>query len=47
MDMDKFYKLLMSNEDIQDIPILFVMRVAMAVFEIINSGECKYELEDV
>ena len=47
MDMDKFYKLLMNNEDIKDIPILFVMRVAKAVFEILNSGDCSYKLEDI
>jgi len=47
MDMDKFYKLLTNDEEIADIPILFIFRVAVKAFEIINSGECKYDLEDI
>lgn len=47
MDMDKFYKMLTNDDDIADIPIIFVFRVAMATFKIINSGECAYEIEDV
>ena len=47
MDMNKFYKLITSDEDLQDIPLIYIMRVAIAVFEIINSGECFYELEEV
>ena len=47
MDMDKFYKLITSDEDLKDIPLIYIMRVAIAVFEIINSGECFYELEEV
>ena len=47
MDMDKFFKIITNNEDISDIPILYILRVATVVFEIINSGECKYELEDI
>lgn len=47
MDMDKFFELITNNEDISDIPILYVLRVATTVFEIIGSGECNYELEDI
>jgi len=47
MDMDKFYKMLTSDESISDIPLLYVLKVAVVVFEIINSGECSYELEDI
>jgi len=47
MDMDKFFKLISNNEEIADIPIIYVLRVATVVFEIIGSGECKYELEDI
>ena len=47
MDMEKFYKLLTSNSNLQDIPLTYIMRVALAVFEIINSGECYYKLEEV
>ena len=37
MDMDKFYKMLTSDESISDIPLLYVLKVAVVVFEIINS----------
>lgn len=47
MDMDKFYKLITSDEDLKDIPIIYIMRITIAVFEIINSGECLYDLEEV
>ena len=47
MDTDKFYKLITSNADLQDIPLTYIMRVVIAVFEIINSGECFYNLEEV
>ena len=47
MDMDKLYKLLANDEEIADIPILYIFRVAVAVFKIINSGECNYKLEDI
>ena len=45
--MDKLYKLLANDEELADVPILYVFRVAVAVFKIINSGECKYDLEDI
>ena len=47
MDMDKFFELLINDDSIKDVPLMYVMQVALAVFEIINSGECKYELEDI
>ena len=47
MNMDKLYKLLMNNEELKDIPIIYIFQVAVAVFEIINSGECMYKLEDI
>lgn len=40
MDMKKLCDILIQREDIKDIPIIFVFRVACAVFEIINSGDC-------
>lgn len=43
MDMKKLCKLLFENEDIKNIPLEYVFRVASVVFEIINSGECFYE----
>ena len=47
MDMDKFFELITSHEEISDVPLLYILRVATAVFEIIGSGECRYELEDI
>ena len=47
MDMDKMYKLLTNDKDIADIPILFIFRVAVAMFKIINSGECMYHIDDL
>ena len=47
MDMERFYKIITSDEELKDIPLIYVMRVAIAVFEIIDSGECLYRLEEV
>lgn len=47
MDTDKLFKALTSNEDLKDIPLTYIMRITIAVFEIINSGECFYQLEEV
>lgn len=44
MDMKKLCDMLTSNEDLKDIPIIYVFRVAFAIFEAINSGE--YYLTD-
>lgn len=46
MDMNKFYEAIMNEQSIRDIPILYVLRVALVVFEIINSGECMYKNEE-
>lgn len=43
MDMKKFYKRLLNDETIADIPINFVFRIVLSVFEIIGSGECYYK----
>lgn len=43
--MEKFYKLLMGREDIGGIPLDYILRVVVCVFEIINSGECFYKEE--
>lgn len=45
MDMDKLYKLIINNEELKDIPIIYIVRITVAVFEAINSGECMYELD--
>lgn len=46
MDMNKLFKALTAHDDIQDIPLTYVMRITIAVFEILNSGECFYDLEE-
>lgn len=46
MNMELFYKELMNEPSIRDIPILHVLRVAIVVFEIINSGKCMYKSEE-
>lgn len=45
--MDKFYKMITNDDSIKDIPIIYILRVAVVVFNIINSGECSYILEDI
>lgn len=47
MDMNKFYECLVNDDFVKDIPLSIVLRVAVVVFEIINSGKCFYELEEV
>lgn len=47
MDMNKFYELLTNDETLKDVPIVYILKVAIVVFEIINSGECMYKLEDI
>jgi len=46
MDMEKLFDKITENKDIEDIPIDYVLRVTIAVFEIINSGECFYKEGD-
>lgn len=46
MDMEKLFDKITENKDIKDIPIDYVLRVAIAVFEIINSGDCFYKEGD-
>ena len=37
---------LMEREDIKDIPAIHVLKVAIAVLEIIDSGECFFDAEE-
>ena len=43
MNMEKLYDKLIEDESIKDIPIDFIYRVVVCVFQIINSGECFYK----
>ena len=45
MDMEKFIDYLLDSEDLKDIPIDYVFRVVIRIFEIINAGDCFYPLE--
>lgn len=47
MDMNKFYKMLIEDERISEMPMTLVLRVAIVVLDIINSGECIYEVEHI
>ena len=40
MDMKKLYTKLKEDPSIKDIPAIYVLRVAVAIIQIINSGEC-------
>lgn len=45
MDMKKLYKKLIENENLKDIPAIYVLRVAVALLELVFSGECMKELD--
>lgn len=45
--MRKLCKLILENDDIKNIPLEYVVKVIAVVFEVINSGECFYEREEV
>lgn len=46
MNMSKLCDMLTSKDDLKDIPLIYVFRVTFAVFELINSGECFYDVEE-
>ena len=45
MDTDKLYQKIMNDEELKDIPIIFITKVICAVLRIINDGDCFYETE--
>lgn len=45
MDIEKLCKKVFDNEEVRDIPILFVFTVITCVLEAIESGECFYDTE--
>lgn len=47
MDNRILVKELSEREDLKDIPAIIVFRVAIAVLEIIDSGECFFDREEV
>ena len=42
MDVEKLWNSLLEKDDIKKIPLKDVIKVVIAVFEVINSGECYY-----
>ena len=46
MDNKLLCEKLMEREDIKDIPAITVLKVAIAVLEIIDSGECFFDAEE-
>ena len=47
MDMDKFIAELFSREELNDIPIDLVCRVAISILEIVREGKCFYEMDRI
>ena len=45
MDIKKLSDLIVNREELKDIPATVILRVAVSVIEIINSGECFKETE--
>ena len=43
MDMKKLCDKLIEDESLKDIPLTYVFRVALSLFELINSGDFFYE----
>ena len=43
MDMEKLCDELIKDETLNDIPLLYVLRVALSVLSLINSGKCFYK----
>lgn len=47
MNMDKFMEKLFNREELKDIPVIYLCRVAISIFEIINEGDCFYDRGDL
>lgn len=45
MDTNKLSKLIVQREELKDIPAIVILRVAISLIELINSGECLKELD--
>ena len=46
MDTKKLCELLMNDDSIKDIPAIHVLRVACAILQIMESGECFFDAEE-
>lgn len=45
MDVYKLFDIVMSSQEISDVPITYVFMVLNCVLDAIGSGECFYETE--
>lgn len=45
MDVWKLCEKVLENEDVKDIPMIYIFIVITCVIEAIESGECFYEME--
>lgn len=46
LDNKRLVQELAKREDIKDIPAIYALRVAIAVLEIVDSGECFFDAEE-
>lgn len=45
MDVNKLFDIVMSSQEISNVPITYVFMVLNCVLDAIGSGECFYETE--
>lgn len=45
MDLNKLCDKVLKNEEVKDIPLVYIYTVITCVIEAISSGECFYETE--
>ena len=45
MDIDKLFKNVVTNDDVKDVPIIFIITVFNCVLDEISTGECFYTTE--
>lgn len=45
MDINKLFNEVMTNTDVKDVPIIYIIKVFNCVLDLISSGECFYTTE--
>lgn len=45
MDIIKLFEMVLDNDEIKDIPLVYVFEVVCCVVDAIGSGECFYKTE--
>lgn len=46
MDTDKFVKDLLNNEELKDVPIIYIGKVALVVLKLIQGNKYVYTLDE-